>query len=191
MTVADRFVALPARGVADKCAVFGRPPVRRMRYLRACSAVTRFAIVFVGRPLSKNHGCCPDAAGFNLPKSWADVFHGSPPERALYTVKHPLSRKVLRFLARSALLQVGAVWRTEGIPPGRADGVPCFGGDHRSRGSVNDTKNQTKPAKVRANAGFWYGRVGGSAASLGRPANPSMRLEVLHERMLKKSQGSS
>ena len=58
LIVADRFVALPAQCVADKCAVFGRPPVRRMRYLRACPAVTRFAIVFTGRPLSKNHGCC-------------------------------------------------------------------------------------------------------------------------------------
>jgi hypothetical protein len=73
--VADRFVKLPAQCVADKCAVFGRPPVRRMRYLRACPAVTRFAIVFTGRPLSKNHRCCPDAAGFNAPKSWAGVFH--------------------------------------------------------------------------------------------------------------------
>jgi len=85
MIVAVRFLALPARCVADKCAVFGRPPIRRMRYLRACPAVTRFAIVFAGRPLSKNHGCCPDAAGFNAPKSWADVFHGSPPVRALRT----------------------------------------------------------------------------------------------------------
>jgi hypothetical protein len=76
--VADRFVALPAQCVADKCAVFGRPPVRRMRYLRACPAVTRFAIVFTGRPLSKNHGCCRDAAGFNAPKSWAGVFHVEP-----------------------------------------------------------------------------------------------------------------
>jgi hypothetical protein len=75
LIVADRFVALPAQCVADKCAVFGRPPVSRMRYLRACPAVTRFAIVFTGRPLSKNHGCCPDAAGSNAPKSWAGVFH--------------------------------------------------------------------------------------------------------------------
>ena len=75
LIVADRFVALPAQCVAKKCAVFGRPPVRRMRYLRACPAVTRFAIVFTGGPLSKNHGCCPDAAGFNAPKSWTGVFH--------------------------------------------------------------------------------------------------------------------
>ena len=76
LIVADRFVALSAQ--ADKCVVFGRPPLRRMRYLRACPAVTRFAIVFAGRPLGKNHGCCPDAARFNAPKSWADVFHGRP-----------------------------------------------------------------------------------------------------------------
>ncbi len=95
MTVADRFVASPAQRAADECAVFGRPPVRRMRYLRACPAVTRFAIMFAGRPLSKNHRCCPDTAGCNAPKSWADIFHGSP---ASSYVKHPLSRKVLRFL---------------------------------------------------------------------------------------------
>ena len=75
--MADRFVTLLAQCVADKCAVFGRPPVNRMRYLRACPAVTRFAIVFTGGPLSKNHGCCQEAAGFNVPKSWAGVFHVS------------------------------------------------------------------------------------------------------------------
>jgi hypothetical protein len=74
--VADHFVALSAQ--ADKCAVFGRPPVHRMRYLCACPAVTRFAIVFAGGQLSKNHGCCPDTAGVNASKSWADVFHGLP-----------------------------------------------------------------------------------------------------------------
>ena len=74
--MAGRFLALSARGVADKRAVFANCAVRRTRYLRACPAVTRFAILFTGRSLSKDHGCCPDAAGFNTPKSWASVFHG-------------------------------------------------------------------------------------------------------------------
>jgi len=78
LIVADRLVAWPARCVADKCAVFCKRAVRRTRYLPACSAVTRCAIVFASGPLSKNHGCCTDAAGINVPKSWAGVFDGRP-----------------------------------------------------------------------------------------------------------------
>jgi len=76
LIVAGSFIALPTRCVPDKCAEFGKRAVWRIRYLRACPAVTRFAILSAGRPLGKNHGCCPDAAGFNAPKSWAGVFHG-------------------------------------------------------------------------------------------------------------------
>ena len=76
LIVAGLFVELPARDVLDHCGVFGECAVPRTRYLRACPAVARFAILFAGRPLSKNHGCRTDAAGFNAPESLAGVFHG-------------------------------------------------------------------------------------------------------------------
>ena len=58
--------------------------------MREFPAVTRFAIVFTGRPLSKNHGCCPDAAGFNAPKSWAGVFHVAKYEKkGAFLAAHP------------------------------------------------------------------------------------------------------
>jgi hypothetical protein len=76
--VADRLIAWPARCAADKCAVFCIRALRRIRYLPACLAVTRCAIVFASRPISKNHGCCTDAAGIYAPKSWAGVFDGLP-----------------------------------------------------------------------------------------------------------------
>jgi hypothetical protein len=77
LIVAGRFASLLTWRVANERAVIGKRAVTRTRSLRACLAVTGFAILFASRPLSKNHGCCPDAAGFNAPKSWAGVFHGA------------------------------------------------------------------------------------------------------------------
>ena len=97
LIVADRFASLPALRVANERAVLGKRAVRRMHYLRACPAVTRFAILFAGRPLRKNHGCCVHAGGFNAPKSRAGVFHGRP------RFKHRVCRKVLRFCERQSM----------------------------------------------------------------------------------------
>ena len=172
--MADRFVALPAQCVADKCAVFGRPPVRRMRYLRACPAVTRFAIVFTGRPLSKNHRCCPDAAGFNAPKSWAGVFHVAKYKKGAFLAAHPSRHReynrsgraaaeivempntfyqgILRLVKAASLLQCPFDDKKDALVTkhlsGRSAGSSSCSSNHRRLAHLDTTIGRTAPSSI-------------------------------------------